>query len=136
MLSPYIVFTIVIACLSIAGVLVAIGVLKGKIHQNAKEIEKLAPRDELAAAIKRSDELLSILKGRAEEDRAKGQGFYREFHGILKGHETRIASLETSQTGLSKSLDELKKDIKSGFSDLRTELKELQKEIKESRNQG
>jgi len=143
MQSPYLIFAVITACLSLGGVLVAVGVLKGKIQHNAEDnknlldlVEKLASRDDLSSAVKRVDELLAIIRARAEEDREKGQGVYREFYSLLTGHEKRISALETHQSGLAKALDELKKDIKSGFSDLRCELKELQNEIKEARKQG
>jgi hypothetical protein len=138
-----IIFSIIAAGISIGGIFIAIGVFKSRINQNAEtnkaqdeQMKKLATRDELAAAIKRSDELLALMKERAEEDRAKGQGQYREFYAIMTGQEKRIIALETQQTALAKSLNEMKVDIKCEFRDLHTELKELQKEIQKSRGQG
>jgi hypothetical protein len=138
-----IVFSILAACISVGGVFIAIGVFKAKISQNTEvnaaqneQIKQLATKDEITAAIKRSDEMLSLMKERAEEDRAKGQGQYREFYSLLNGQEKRIIALETQQTALAKSLDEMKQDFKSEFRDLHTELKELQNEIKKSRERG
>ena len=88
-------------------------------------------KDELAAAIKRSDEMLAIMTKRAEEDRAKGQGQWREFHEILAKHAERIVTVETRQNAFQKSIDELKSDIKNGFEGTHNELRELQKELKE-----
>lgn len=137
-MNPTIVFSIIAACISIGGVLITVGVIKGKINQNTEvnkaqdgQIEKCASKEELAAAIKRSDELLALMKERAEEDRSKGQGQYREFYGLLTNHAERIGSLETQHTGLAKALDELKDDIKSGFRKIEEDLKDLQKELKE-----
>jgi len=134
--SPTIIFSIIAACISVGGVLITVGVIKGKINQNSEvnkvqdgQIEKCATKDELAAAIKRSDEMLAIITKRAEEDRAKGQGQWREFHEILAKHAERLGTLETRQTVFQKSIDELKNDIKSGFKETHDELKELQKEI-------
>jgi peptidoglycan hydrolase CwlO-like protein len=139
--NPSIIFSIIAAVISVGGIFIAIGVFKGKINHNAeeiatqeKEIKTLASKDDLAAAIKRSDEMLEIMRKRAEEDRAKGQGQYREFSGLIHGHDKRITALETQQTALEKTLEELKLDIKSGFKDVQTELKGLQNEIKELRN--
>ena len=142
-MNPTIIFSIIAACVSVGGVFITIGVFKGKINQNAEvnkdqgdQIKLTASKTELAAAIKRSDEMLALMKERAEEDRAKGQGQYREFYSLLTNHAERISSLETQQTGLSKILDELKGDIKSGFRKIEDELRDLQKEIKDQRKNG
>ena len=126
------VFSIITAVVTLGSIFIAIGVFKGKITQNAEtnkaqweQMKLLATKDELAAAIKRSDEMLDIMRNRAEEDRSKGQGQWREFHAALSKHAERIGALETQQNTLMKSLDEIKGDIKSGFKELQNELKEL-----------
>jgi len=127
-----IIFSIIAAVISLGGVFIAIGVFKGKINHNAdvnktqdEQIKNLATKDDLAAAIRRSDEMLAIMTKRAEEDRVKGQGQWREFHEIIAKHSERIGVLENQQNTLMKSLDEIKGDIKSGFRQLQDELKEL-----------
>jgi len=129
-----IIFSIIAATISLGGVFIAIGVFKGKINQNAEankaqdeQIKTLATKDELAGAIRRSDEMLAIMRERAEEDRIKGTGQWREFHEILAKHSERIGVLESQQTTLMKALDEIKVDIKSGFRQMQDELKELLK---------
>lgn len=142
-MSPTIIFSIISASITIGGVLIAIGMLKSKIQQNAEtnkaqdeQIKTLASKkdvaaaathcdEQLAAAIRRSDEMLEIMRQRAEEDRAKGQGQWKEFHALIAKHAERIGVLETQQGTLMKSLDEIKGDIKSGFRQLQDELKEL-----------
>jgi predicted membrane-bound mannosyltransferase len=106
--------------------------LKNQIKQNtdtnktqSETIKTLASKDELASAIKRSDEMLEIMRTRAEEDRGKGQGQWREFHTILSKHAERIGALETQQNTLMKSLDEIKGDLKTGFKELHKEIKDL-----------
>jgi len=139
-----IIFSIIAAFVSVGGVLIAVGVIKGKINQNAEtnkaqdeKMKTFASKDELASAIRRSDEMLAIMTKRAEEDRAKGQGQWREFYEILSKHAERIGTLETQQTTFQKSIDELKNDIKSGFKETSNELKELQKELqKELKEMG
>jgi hypothetical protein len=130
--NPSIVFPIIAAVISVGGIFIAIGVFKGKIHHNTEdiaaqqgEIKNLATKDDLAAAISRSDEMLEIMRKRAEEDRAKGHGQWREFYDIVAKHSERIGVLENQQNTLMKSLDEIKGDIKSGFRQLQDELKEL-----------
>jgi DNA repair exonuclease SbcCD ATPase subunit len=127
-----IIFSIIAATVSLGGVFIAIGVFKGKINQNAEankvqdeQMKALASKDDLAAAIRRSDEMLAIMTKRAEEDRLKGQSQWREFHEITAKHSERIGVLENQQNTLMKSLDEIKGDIKSGFRQLQDELKEL-----------
>jgi len=129
-----IIFPIIAAVISVGGVFIAIGVLKGKITQHGEsianhkiEMKTLASKEELAAAIRRSDEMLDLMIKRAEEDRLKGQGQWREFNDILARHSERIVVLENQQNILMKSLDEIKVDIKSGFRQLQDELKELMK---------
>jgi hypothetical protein len=131
-MNTAIIFPLIAALVSIGGVFIAIGMLKSKILQNAEtnkaqsdQIKTLATKDELAAAIKRSDEMLEMMRKRAEEDRAKGQGQWREFHELLSQHAQRIGVLENQQNNLIKSLDEIKQDLKSGFKQLQEELKEL-----------
>jgi len=129
-----IIFSIIAAVISLGGVFIAIGVFKGKINHNAdvnkaqdEQMKTLATKDDLAAAIRRSDEMLAIMTKRAEEDRLKGQGQWREFHEIIAKHSERIGVLENQQNTLMKSLDEIKGDIKSGFRQLQDDLKELRK---------
>jgi basic membrane lipoprotein Med (substrate-binding protein (PBP1-ABC) superfamily) len=126
-----IIFSIITAAVTLGGIFIAIGVFKGKISQHDEKLKATASKDELAAAIKRSDEMLAIMTKRAEEDRTKGQGQWHEFHDILVKHAERIGTLETQQTTFQKSIDELKSDIKSGFKEMHYELKELQNELKE-----
>jgi sulfite reductase alpha subunit-like flavoprotein len=146
-MSASVIFSLIAAVISAGGVFIAIGVFKSKINQNtetgkahSEQITNLASKTELSTAvkhiddhietsIKRSDELLSIIKARAEEDRTKSQGQYHEFYSLLNNHEKRIGALETQQTAMTKSLDEIKTDIKSGFRDLQNELKELRKQV-------
>ena len=137
------IFSIITAVVTLGSVFIAIGVQKGRINQNAEtnraqddKNKSFATKDELAAAIRRSDEMLGIMTKRAEEDRAKGQGQWREFHDILTKHAERIGTLETQQTAFQKSIDELKSDIKSGFKETHNELKELQNELKELGRRG
>jgi uncharacterized coiled-coil protein SlyX len=73
------------------------------------------------------------MKERAEEDRAKGQGQYREFYALLTGQEKRIIALETQQTAFAKVMDELKQDLKSGFRDIQSDLKEIYAKLEKSR---
>jgi hypothetical protein len=145
MLSPSFIFSLLAAVLSVGGVLVAFGVLKAKVNQNAEanaaqtaQIEGRASRaelatvaargdEQLAAAIKHSDEMLDLMRKRAEEDRASGEGHYRELYGIINSHGERIKAVETTQRAIDKSLEEIKSDIKTGFSEMKTELKELRK---------
>jgi len=129
-----IIFSIIAAAVSLGGVFIAVGVFKSKINHNAdvnkaqdEQMKTLATKDDLAAAIRRSDEMLSIMTKRAEEDRLKGQGQWREFHEIIAKHSERIGVLENQQNTLMKSLDEIKGDIKSGFRQLQDDLKELRK---------
>jgi chromosome segregation ATPase len=145
-MSASLIFSLIAAVISVGGVFIAIGVFKGKINQNtetnkiqSEQILNLASKTEVSTAvkhiderieisIKRSDELLTIIKARAEEDRSKNQGQYHEFYNLLNNHEKRLSALETQQTAMTKSLDEIKSDIKSGFRDLQNELKELRKQ--------
>jgi hypothetical protein len=143
------IFAFIAAFISVGGILVTVGVLKGKISQNAEanktqtaQIEACASKaelnaattraeEQLAAAIKRSDEMLEIMQKRAEEDRASGEGRYRELYSIINSHGERIKAVETTQKAIDKSLEEIKSDIKTGFSEMKTELKELRKDRKE-----
>ena len=143
---PSLIFSIIAAVVSIGGIFIAIGAFKSKISHNAEtnrlhseQIKNLVSKTELqdasarsneqlAAAISRSDEMLEIMRKRAEEDRASGAGQYRELHALLRGHGERISALETQLNVFTKSLDEIKSDIKSGFGELKNELKELRKQ--------
>jgi hypothetical protein len=71
--------------------------------------------------------MLAIMRSRVDEDRAAGEGRYKELYGIIAKHGERIVKLETSHEAVLKSLDEIKTDLKTGFGDIRKELKELRK---------
>ena len=107
---------ILAAVIPIGGILIAIGFFKGKIHQNTatindfcEQIKTLATKDELYAVIKR-----------AEEDREKGQGQWRDFHKHIASHAERLSALETHQTTFVSSIIEIK-----------TYFREMEKDIKE-----
>jgi septation ring formation regulator EzrA len=145
-IEPSTIFAFFAAFISVGGILITVGVLKGKINHNdevnkaqAAQIEACATKGELNTAAARADERLAaeikrceeasahILK-RLEEDRASGEGRYRELYGILGDDKERITVLETTQKAIDKSLEEIKSDIKTGFADVKTELKELRKQ--------
>lgn len=134
-MTPALIISIIGIAITIGGICIAIGVLKGKINQNAEQnklqeeqAKTFASKDDLAMAIKRSDEMLDIMRKRAEEDREKGQGQWREFHSLLADHTGRIKVLENQQNTLKETLDEIKGDIKSGFKQIQDDLKEMRKE--------
>ena len=139
-------FSILGAIVSLGGVFIAIGAMKGKLSQaiednsaQSRQIESLATKSELTQAIKRSDEklaeaikhsddMLELMLKRAEEDRAAGDGRYKELYGIINIHAERIAKLETSHAAVMKMLDEIKESLATGFKDVRDELKDLKKQ--------
>jgi hypothetical protein len=130
------IFSIIGAVVTLGGVFIGIGVIKGKLTQavetnaaQSKQIDECASRKELTEAIKRSDEMLAIMRSRADEDRAAGEGRYKELYGIITLHGERIVKLETSHEAVLKSLDEIKTNLRTGFADIREELKELRKQV-------
>jgi hypothetical protein len=147
MINSGFVFSLIAAAVTLGGLCVAFGVLKAKIAESTKVneaqqaslggcvtrqemVEAIQRSDEkLAAAIKRSDDLLTFMQKRAEEDRARGDGQYKELYGIINVHGERIASLETSQTQLFKTLDKLEATVANGFRELRQEMKELRDSV-------
>ena len=125
------IFYIILLIFAVGGIFASAGYFKGKIQQHTKVIDNLASRDELAVAIQRSDEMLEIMKERAEEDRTKGQGQWRDFNEALKKHAERIGALETQQNSLIKTLDEIKSDQKNTFNYIQNQFKDIQNELKE-----
>jgi hypothetical protein len=137
--------SILAAFVSVGGILIGIGVYKSKIARNdevnteqEKQIKNCATKEELsvaanrgnellANAIKRSDEMLDMMRKRAEEDRAAGEGRYKELYGILATHAERISALETTQGIVTKTLDEIKASLNGGFREIRDELKDMRK---------
>jgi hypothetical protein len=133
------VFSLVAALVTLGGLLVAFGALKQKIIESAKanelqtaQIEERASKQELSAAMKRSDELLDLMRKRAEEDRLRGDGCYKELYGIIGAHSERIGKLEISQEQIFKMLDKLEIAVSGGFHDLRQDMKELREALKRS----
>jgi hypothetical protein len=131
-------FSILGAIVTLGGVFVAVGAMKGKLSQavednaaQTKKIEERATRDELAAAIQRSDEMLEALARRVEEDRIGGDRWRKEFVELARGHGERIAAIETMQGNQTRTLDKLEGAVNLGFKELREDLKELQRRILE-----
>ena len=129
--------TLVGMLITVGGVFIAVGGLKQKIHDSVEinkaqeeHIKTLASKDELAKAIKRSDELLELMKKRVDEDRLSGEKKYAELYGLLNAHGERIGKLEVSQEQIFKMLDKLDSTINNGFKDMREDMKELRNEIK------
>jgi hypothetical protein len=130
------VFSLIAALVTLGGLLVAFGALKQKIIEGSKtnelqgaQIEERASKRELAAAMKRSDELLDLMRERAEEDRERGDGRYKELYGLIGAHGERIGKLETSQEQIFKMLDKLETTVAGGFHDLRQDMKELREAL-------
>jgi hypothetical protein len=131
------IFPIISAVVTLGGVFIGIGLLKGKLNsavetnaEQSKKIEDRATRDELAGAIKRSDEMLEIMRKRVEEDRVVGEGRYTEQYGIISKHGERIGRLEVSQEQLFKMLDKLEETVTSGFREMKLDMKELRDVLK------
>ena len=89
--------TLVGMLITVGGVFIAVGGLKQKIHDSVEtnkaqeeHIKTLASKDELAKAIKRSDELLVLMQKRVDEDRLSGERRYTELYGLLNVHSERI----------------------------------------------
>jgi hypothetical protein len=129
------IFSIIGAAVTLGGVFIGIGVIKSRladaVETNAaqeKQLERCATRDDLAAAIRRSDEMLEIMRLRAEEDRSKAEGKFKEFYALLNSHSERITALETNQKTVTKTLEEIRKDLNGGFKDIRDELREMRKQ--------
>ena len=130
-------FSILGAAVSLGGIFIAIGVMKAKlahtVEENAaqtKQIEAAATKVELAQAISRSDEMLSLMRKRAEEDRTVGDGRYKELYGIITAHGERIGKLEVSQEQLFKLLDKLETAVTNGFREMKADMKELRDALK------
>ncbi len=129
--------TLVGMLITVGGVFIAVGGLKQKIHDSVEinkaqeeHIKTLASKDELAKAIKRSDELLELMQRRADEDRRLGEHKYTELYGLLNAHGERIGKLEVSQAQVFKMLDKLDSNINNGFKDMKEDIRELRKDIK------
>ncbi len=129
--------TLVGMLITVGGVFIAVGGLKQKINDSVEtnkaqeeHIKTLASKDELAKAIKRSDELLVLMQKRVDEDRLSGERRYTELYGLLNVHSERIGKLEVSQEQIFKLLDNLNATINNGFKDMKDDIRELRKEIK------
>jgi|GEM_PF-1282391 len=129
--------TLVGMLITVGGVFIAVGGLKQKINDSVEtnkaqeeHIKTLSSKDELAKAIKRSDELLVLMQKRVDEDRLSGERRYTELYGLLNVHSERIGKLEVSQEQIFKLLDNLSASINNGFKDMKDDIRELRKEIK------
>ena len=129
--------TLVGMLITVGGVFIAVGGLKQKINDSVEtnkaqeeHIKTLSSKDELAKAIKRSDELLVLMQKRVDEDRLSGERRYADLYGLLNVHSERIGKLEVSQEQIFKLLDNLSASINNGFKDMKDDIRELRKEIK------
>ena len=129
--------TLVGMLITVGGVFIAVGGLKQKINDSVEtnkaqeeHIKTLSSKDELAKAIKRSDELLVLMQKRVDEDRLSGERRFTELYGLLNVHSERIGKLEVSQEQIFKLLDNLDASINNGFKDMKDDIRELRKEIK------
>jgi hypothetical protein len=137
-IDPAFVFSLIAAAVTLGGLLVAFGALKQKIAEGAKtneqqaaQLEDRASKQELAAAVKQSDDILGLLQKMAEEDRARGDARYKELYGIIGAHGERIGKLEVSQEQIFKMLDKLEAMVSGGFHDVRQDMKELREALKQ-----
>jgi hypothetical protein len=130
-MSTEILFSIISIAVTLGSICIAFGVIKGKVERVAKDNEVQATKEELTAAIRRSDELLDIMRTRAEEDRSRGDGRYKELYGIIGAHGERISKLEISQEQIFKMLDKLEITVSGGFRDLRQDMKDLREALKQ-----
>ena len=129
--------TLVGMLITVGGVFIAVGGLKQKINDSVEtnkaqeeHIKTLSSKDELAKAIKRSDEFLELMQKRVDEDRLSGERRYVDLYGVLNVHSERIGKLEVSQEQIFKLLDNLNATINNGFKDMKEDIRELRKAIK------
>jgi peptidoglycan hydrolase CwlO-like protein len=130
-MSTQILFSIISVAVTLGGICIAFGVIKGKVEQVAKDSEVQASKTELAAAIKQWDDLYDMLRQEVEKDRLRGDGHYKELYGILGDQRERIGKLEVSQEQIFKMLDKLETMVSSGFHDMRNDMKELRESLKQ-----
>jgi len=130
-----ILFSIIGAIVTVGSILVAVGVLKGKLQcaidvneSQTKQIDACATKEELAKAISHSDDLLQVMRERAEEDRRKGEGRYKELYSVLGMHGERISALEANKKTVTKALEDLRNDLNVGFRDVRNDIKEMRRQ--------
>ena len=131
------IFPVISAAVTLGGIFIAIGMMKGKLQQavetntaQTKQLESCSTREELTNAIKRSDELLDLMRKRAEEDRSAGGGRYKELYGIINRRGERIGRLEVSQEQLFKMLDKLELTVTGGFKEMKAGMKEPRDALK------
>jgi predicted nucleic acid-binding Zn-ribbon protein len=134
-LDTSLIFSLLGVAITLGGIFIAVGVMKGKLNQTideniaqSKKIDECANRSELAQAIKRSDEMLELLRKREAEDREKSEGKFKEVYEMLGKHSERITALETSQQSIQRTIEDIRKDLNGGFKDIREELREMRKQ--------
>jgi hypothetical protein len=134
-------FSVLGAAVTLGGVFTAAGVMKGKLNsaaetnaEQSKKIEERATRDELAAAVKRPDEMLELMRERVDEDRAAGGGRYKELYGILTARGERTGKLEVSREQLFKTPGKLGAAVTGGFREMKAGMKELRAALNRAGN--
>ena len=128
-MNSQLIFSLISAAVTIGGICITFGVIKGRVDRVTEENKVQATKEELSSAIKRSDEMLKLMQERAAEDRASGEGRYRELYGLLSEHSGRIKALETMQGTFVKSVEELKSDVKTGLREIRDDIKILSERV-------
>jgi translation initiation factor 2 alpha subunit (eIF-2alpha) len=128
-MSSQLMFSLISVAVTIGGICIAFGVIKGKVDRVSEENKVQATKEELSAAIKHSDEMLEVLAKRVEEDRIGSERWRKEFLELARGHGERIAAFETMQANQTKILDKLEGAVNLGFKELREDLKELQRRM-------
>ena len=126
------IFYILAAGVSVGGIFIAIGFFKGRIQQNTaaidtlgEQIKEFATKSNLIEAMEQNNKMLEFMKQRAEEDREKGQGQWRDFHKHIASHAERLSALETHQTTFVNSIIE----IKAYFREMEKDIKEILRKL-------
>jgi predicted RNase H-like nuclease (RuvC/YqgF family) len=117
------IFSLLSAVITLGGLCVGFGILKGKVDQNVEEnksqtdrIGHCATKEEVALVIKQAD-----------EDRRRNGEQHQKLFDTVNEQAKEIGALKAILTSVKDTLEELKQEIRDGLKDLRDEIKESRK---------
>ena len=117
------IFSLLSALVTLGGLCVGFGILKGKVDQSVEENKHQADQLKTCAT---KDDLSSVTK-QADEDRRHNGEQHQKLFDMVNDQAKEIGALKAVLDSVKDSLDELKQEVRDGLKDIHNELKELRK---------
>jgi DNA anti-recombination protein RmuC len=124
-----VIFSLLGAVVSLGGLCVGFGILKGKVEHAVEENREQAEHLKICA----TKQEVTALFNQAEDARKRNSDSIARLFDMVNSQAKEIGELNATLKAMKESLDALKTQIQDGLKEIRDEIKDLRKEPKTRR---